>query len=231
MAMRDAAERRDRQNKAMATGCVVLLLTAIAVPILVISAVVFSDERAVLNSYDAAPACAAGASAEASCKREVEYQVAFEDGHAGHDAAYYLELTSASGDSTRIQLENNTGVWPAASGETVTVTSWRGIPVSVSDGRYVSQLVGAPALQRGDGAYGTLWIAGAVYLYLMLIALVPRAAGPLLLVPAAALITGIALHGEIVGGPWTHDLLLFVFALPVVLFLIALVPKRRRRRG
>ena len=147
------------------------------------------------------------------------------------DAAYYLELTSTSGDSTRIQLENNTEVWPAASRETVTVTSWRGIPVSVSDGRYVSQLVGAPALQRGDGAYGTLWIAGAVYVYLMLIALVPRAVAPLLLVPAAAVITGIALHGEIVGGPWTHDLLLFVFALPVVLFLIALVPRPRRRRG
>lgn len=214
----------------MAVGIIVMLWTAIAAPILAIAAVSFSDDRAALDAYDAAPMCVAGAATESTCKQEVEYHVSGEYGHAGQNSVWYLYLTDSSGAQTRLQLAEPTGVWPAVESEPVTVTSWRGSEISVSDGRNVSNVVGSPALQRGDGAYTVLWFVGAIYVFLVLLTFIPRLAGRLLLVPVAMVITGIALHGRIVGGPWAADFLFYIAAGLGLLFLIALIPKRGKAR-
>ena len=228
--LNDDAARRDRRSTAVAVGILVVFLTVIAAPILAIAAISFSDDRATLDAYNAAPICTARAAADTSCKRLTEYHVSSEYGHAGQDSVYYLYLTDSSSAQIRVQLTSPTGVWPAADWETVTVTSWRGTPASVAYGRNVSQLIDSPALETGGGAYVVLVLVGAVYLYLVLIVLTRRMAGSLLLVPAAILITGIALHSRIVGGPWTHDFLLFIVGAPVVLFLIELLPTRGTAR-
>jgi hypothetical protein len=199
--VRDAAELRDRRSTAVAVGILVVLLTAAAVPVLALAALRLSDDRSNLDAYDAAPVCAAGArTTDASCRQLTEYRVSGEYGHAGKNSVYYLYVVDSADHVTRIQLSGPTGVWPAAVGEAVTVTSWRGSPVAVSDGRAVSPAVDSPDLRRGDGAYAVLTIAGAVYLYLVLVVIIRRAVGPLLLVPVATVLTAIALHGQIAGG-------------------------------
>lgn len=217
-----------------AVGILMVLLTAVAAPILALSAVYLSNDGASLNAFDKAPVCAAGKSAAAStasCKQEVEYHVASEDGHAGHDSVWYLYLTDSSAAQTRIQLVSDKGVWPAADGEPVTVTSWRGGAVSVSDGRNTSPLVGSP-LRSGDSPYQVLWIVGAVYVFVLLFVLIRRAPGPLLLVPTAMAIAGIALRGRFIGGSWAGGLLLDFFAGFLLLIVSALIAARlQQRRG
>lgn len=224
------AARRDRRSTAAAVAVLAVILTVIAAPILAAVALRFSEDRAALDAYDAAPVCSAGASSDHSCRLRTEYRVDSEYSRAGRNSVYYLYLTDSSGQTRiQVQLPSPTGVWPAADGETVTVTSWRGTAVSVSDGRHVTQLVGSPDLQLGDGAYTVLVLAGAAYLYLLLIVTIRRMAGPLLLVPVATVITGIALHGRFVGGPSTHDFLLVITGSLALVLVIGLLTSRVRR--
>lgn len=235
MAMRDAAQRRDRHNKAAATGCVMVLFTIVAAPILAVCALDLSHDRANTDAYNAAPVCTTTSTATSTntvaCKQEAGYQVVSKDQQGGgHDASYYLNLATASGAQTRVQLTSATGMWNAALGERVTVTSWHGAAVSVSDGRSTSRLADSP-IQSGDAPYSVLAATAAVYVYLVLLALRPRAAGPLLLAPTAIVVLGIALHGRIIGGPWKQDFLLWIFGALALAFVVQLLPVPRLRRA
>jgi hypothetical protein len=68
-----------------------------------------------------------------------------------------------------------------------------------------------------------LWIAGAVYVFLLLFVLIRRAPEPLLLVPTAMAIAGIALRGRLIGGSWAGGLLLDFFAGFLLLVVSALI--------
>lgn len=213
----------------MATGCVAGLFTVVAAPVLALSALDLSHDRANADAYDAAPVCTR--TSTVACKQETEYRVLGRNQQGGgHNSAYYLSLAAPSGARTRVQLDSATGMWNAAIGETATVTSWHGAAVSVSDGRNTSPLADSP-IPSGDTPYFVLLATGAVYVYLVLLALSPRSAGPLLLAPAAIAILGIALHGRIIGGPWTQDFLLWIFGALAVVFAVPLLPARRRLRG
>lgn len=229
MSPEDETARRARQNSACAVVIIVILLTVIAAPVLVISGLVFEHDRQSLDAFNAAPVCAAGTPVTVSCKQAAEYRVASKYGQGGHNATFYLYLLDASGTQTRVQLTSDGGVWPTVTdGEEVTVTSWHGTPVSVSDGRgNASTLIDSP-ITDGGTPYQMFWIVGSICMYVILFAMFTRAAAMLLLAPTATAITGALLYGKIIGGNPLSDVFLELFAAWLLLLFAAAAAAKRR---
>lgn len=226
----DAPHRSDRQIKTSPTGWLVVLFTIIAAPILALSAYNISSDRANVDAYDAAPVCTTASTA--ACKQQIEYRL---DDKSELGKEYYLSLITASGSRTRVQVPSLDGMWSAPMGDAVTVTSWHGEGVFISDGRRASQLTDSP-IHTGEFPYCLFWITAAIYAFFVLLVLIPASrissmTGPFFLVAGFILVLGIALHGWIIGGPWYRDFLLWAVGVLALGVVVDLLPTPRRRRG
>lgn len=214
------------------------VLTVICLPVLVIAGISFSHDRATVMAFDSAPVCrgadsgsnpastSGSDSGSNSCRRDTVYTVVSANGTGGKNAQFQLGLQSATGSVISVQLVSDTGVWPARDGEQVTVTSWQGTPLLISDGRNTSTIVNG-LLKSGAFPYFWLWTVGSVYLYLSLFAIVRRGAEVLLAVPVLSFCVGIALYGRLVGGVWWRDPLLIAGGIALV-YSLSMVGLNRR---
>ena len=205
------------------------VVSVVCLPVLLIAGISFSHDRATASAFDAAPTCAATTSptVSGSCRQETAYTVLAANQTGGKDAQTQLELQLPSGSFITVDLVSDTGVWPARDGERVTVTSWQGTPLLISDGRSTSTIVNS-LLKTGAFPYFWLWTVGAVYLYLALFVIVRRGVTVLLIVPVLTLCVGIALYGRLVGGAWFRDPLLIAGGVVLVYSLLMAVGLRRR---
>lgn len=215
------------------------VLTVVCLPVLVIAGISFAHDRATAMAFDSAPTCrgagsvstsdsgSGSGSTSTSCRQDTVYTVLSTNGTGGKNAEFQLGLQSATGGVISVQLVSDTGVWPARDGEQVTVTSWRGTPLLISDGRNTSTIVNG-LLKTGAFPYFWLWTVGSVYLYLSLFAIVRRGAEVLLVVPVLSFCVGIALYGRLVGGVWWRDPLLIAGGIALVYSLLMMLGLNHR---
>jgi hypothetical protein len=174
----------------------------------------------------AAPTCpssvSSAAAVTADCQKAVAYTVTFTNQQgSGGDWKAFIGLRAASGTQLNLQFaQPGNEVGFADDGDTVTLTSWHGVPIWVANSILTAELVN-PFLESGNGPYTWLWYTAAIYVFLVPLLIVQRKSRLLVLAPSVLLIVGLLFHGGIVGGDWVKCYLWIGLIAAVVYFLYA----------
>jgi hypothetical protein len=202
----------------------IVVLTIVAAGILVLASGRLAQDRSAVAAFRAAPNCpsstSAAVAARTDCKQVTPYTVTYADQQgSGSSWKAFIGVRSASGGQLNLQFAlagNEYGF--ADDGDPVTITSWHGVPIWISNSVLTAELVN-PLLESGESPYLWLWYTAAVYVFLVLLVLVQHRLRLLLLAPAVVLIVGLGLHDRIVGGHWRQCVLYFGLAIIVLCYV------------
>jgi hypothetical protein len=238
---RRRAQQREKRFSTVIATVLTVLLTIVAVAIMALAGGRLSHDRAAVATFRAAPACSGSVSAAAAvtadCQKVAAYKVTSTTQQgSGSGWKAFIGLQPASGAPVQIQFAqpgNELGF--ADVGDTVTVTSWHGVPILVANQILTAELVN-PLLESGDGPYMWLWYTAALYAFLVPLVIVQHRSRLLALAPAVLLLAGLYLHGSVVGGDWVKSYLWvgLVAALLYVLYAGGhprFIIRRLRRTG
>jgi hypothetical protein len=240
---RRRAQKREKRLSTVLATVLVVVLTIAAAAILAPAGGRLSSDRAAVAAFRAAPTCAgsvsAAAAVSADCQEVAPYKVTYTNQQGGGGSwKAFIGLQPASGAPLQLQFAqpgNELGF--ADVGDTVSLTSWHGVPILVANQNQVltAELVN-PLLESGDGPYLWLWYTAACYAFLVPLVVVQHKSQLLALAPAVLLVAGLALHGSVVGGDWVQCYLWFGLVAALLYFLYAgghprFLIRRLRRTG
>jgi hypothetical protein len=231
---RRAQEREKRFSIAWTTFFVVVL-TVVATAILAFASSRLSHDRSSVATFRAAPTCpsslSSAAAVDADCKVVATYTVTFTSQQgSGSDWKAFIGLQSSADGQLHLQFaEPGNEIGFADDGDTVTLTSWHGVPIWVSNSTLTAELVN-PLLESGNAPYTWLWYTAAVYVFLLPLAIMQRRARRLVIAPAVLLIVGLVLHGRVVGGDWLKCYLWTGLIVAVLYYIYAGVHTKLIRR-
>lgn len=223
---RRRAQKREKRLSAAVATVFIVLLTIVAAAIVALAADRLSNDRAAVAAFHAAPTCPSSVSASAAvtadCKKVVAYTVTFTNQQgSGSSWKTFIGLQGASGSQLSLQFaQPSNEVGFADDGDTVNLTTWHGVPISVSNAILTAELVN-PLLESGNGPYTWLWYTVAIYVFLVPLLIVQRKSVLLAIAPAFVLVASIYLHGRIVGGDWVNSHLWLGLIAAVLYFLYA----------
>jgi hypothetical protein len=238
---RRRAQQREKRLSTVLATVLVVVLTIAAAAILALSGSRLSHDRAAVAAFRAAPTCSGGVSAAAAvtadCRRVAPYTVTYTNQQgSGSSWKAFIGLRPASGAQLQLQFAqpgNELGF--ADVGDTVSLTSWHGVPILVANQILTAELVN-PLLESGDGPYLWLWYTAAFYAFLVPLVVVQHKSRLLVLAPAVLLVAGLFLHGSVVGGDWVQCYLWLGLVAALAYFLYAgghprFIIRRLRRAG
>lgn len=238
---RRRAQQREKRFSTAAATVFTVVLTIAAVAILVLAASRLSHDRTAVAELRAAPTCpssiSVAAAVTADCQKVVSYTVSYANQQgSGSDWKAFIGLQSPSGAQLNLQFaQPGNEVGFADDGDTVSLTSWHGVPIWVANSILTAELVN-PFLESGNGPYIWFWFTAAVYVFLVPLLIVQRKSRLLVVTPAVVLIAGIFLHGQVVGGDWVKSYLWLGLIAAALYFLYAgghprFIVRRLRRNG
>lgn len=205
----------------------IVVLTIVAAAILALAGNRLSQDRAAVDAFRAAPTCPAKTSAAAAvtadCQLVATYTVAStsQQGSGSSSWKAFIGLQSSSGGRLQLQFADPGNEYGFADvGDTVSLTTWHGVPMLVANTILTAELVN-PLLESGNAPYNWLWFAAAVYAFLVPLAIVQHKSRLLALAPAVLLLAGLYLHGRVVGGDWVRSYLWVGLIVALAYFLYA----------